>query len=297
MCCVLDSFFSSSALCAMDSEEAKLLVKAFKEEDAGIFNVSFGRLKDMVPLARGNFGQVFKAVYKKNKVAVKKLLDVHDENMQKYLMREVFNLKALSHPNVVSFVGLCKHHSGLYIVTEFVEGSTLRKILKDSSIPLSWSRRLFLALQIAVAMEYLHSKSIIHRDLKSHNVLVRPLLPLSSLFRPLSFFSFLFPLLQRLCCPFLCSSSPPPVSCGPPNTHPACTSPHSHVLTSCAGHKGLSCKGLRPWIQQIDANRRLSSLTLWYGRMDGPRDPHGRRLQRDCRCLFVRHGACGAHHT
>jgi len=291
----------------MDSEEAKLLVKAFKEEDAGIFNVSFGRLKDMVPLARGNFGQVFKAVYKKNKVAVKKLLDVHDENMQKYLMREVFNLKALSHPNVVSFVGLCKHHSGLYIVTEFVEGSTLRKILKDPSIPLSWSRRLFLALQIAVAMEYLHSKSIIHRDLKSHNVLVCLLLFLllllssrllfsSSFLLLLSLSSFATPLLSLLLQPVS-----PPASCGPLNTHiHILTSPPPHLcafVMSRAGYKGLSCKGLRPWIQQIDANGRLSSFALWHGRVDGPRDPHGRCLQRNGRRLFLRHDACGAHHT
>lgn len=69
-------------------------------------------------------------------------------------------------------MGLCKHSSGLYIVTEFVPGGDLRHLLKDEIKDVSWKLRIKMALDTATAMTYLHSKNVVHRDLKSHNLLV-----------------------------------------------------------------------------------------------------------------------------
>jgi len=81
-------------------------------------------------------------------------------------------LKDLHHPNIVQFLGLCLHESGIYLVTEYVEHGDLFDLLIFSQTAVSWRDKLKIALQIAQACFYLHSKNIMHRDLKGLNVLI-----------------------------------------------------------------------------------------------------------------------------
>lgn len=79
--------------------------------------------------------------------------------------------RAIRHPFIVGFCGVCLHKStGLYIVTEFIEGGDVRSVLKKREM--DWATRVQIALDLAKAMYYLHSKKIIHRDLKSKNLLM-----------------------------------------------------------------------------------------------------------------------------
>ena len=64
--------------------------------------------------------------------------------------------------------------SQIHVVTEFIEGGHLWKLLKKKDKALPWHVRLHLAVEIAKAITFLHAKNIMHRDLKSENVLVRP---------------------------------------------------------------------------------------------------------------------------
>ena len=61
-------------------------------------------------------------------------------------------------------MGLCTETGDIYIITEFVGGGNLRHILKSKQ-ELTWERRLGFALDITLAMTYLHHKDIMHRDL------------------------------------------------------------------------------------------------------------------------------------
>lgn len=136
------------------------------------WDVNFEDLENLRDLSSGNFGKVFRGTYFGTEVAVKKLLDVDDEFMHKYIEREMAILKSLRHPNIVQFMGLSKHRNDYYIVTEFISGGDLRHLLKDHSKELSWKMRVKMALDTAQALTFLHSKGLMHRDLKSHNLLV-----------------------------------------------------------------------------------------------------------------------------
>ena len=82
-------------------------------------------------------------------------------------------MRTLSHNNVLRFIGVLYKEKRLHLVTEFVAGGTLKGLLHDSNEPLPWEQRVSFAKDIASGMAYLHSKSIIHRDLNSNNCLVR----------------------------------------------------------------------------------------------------------------------------
>jgi len=92
--------------------------------------------------------------------------------VHKYIEREMATLRDMRHPNVVQFMGLSRKQTDVYIITEYISGGDLRKILKDETKEMSWLLRAKIATDVAYAMTFLHSKGLIHRDLKSNNLLV-----------------------------------------------------------------------------------------------------------------------------
>ena len=85
--------------------------------------------------------------------------------------------RGVHHPNIVQLVGICDDEKeNVFIVTEFVDGGNLNQLLQSYKLQkmnMAWSQRLKIALATAKAMRYLHDKkNIMHRDLKSDNILV-----------------------------------------------------------------------------------------------------------------------------
>jgi len=136
------------------------------------WNIKFDELGITKTIGKGNFGKVYEGTYLGMPVAIKQLYYVDDEDMQKYISREMATLKGLRHPNIVQLLGLCKDSSGIYIVTEYINGGDLKQKLKNPKIVMPWKLRIRIAIDVAYAMNYLHSKAMIHRDLKSQNLLV-----------------------------------------------------------------------------------------------------------------------------
>ncbi|XP_043509205.1 LIM domain kinase 1 isoform X2 [Frieseomelitta varia] len=135
------------------------------------------RASDLVKgelLGTGFFGQVFKVTHRDtNEVMVLKELYRVDEEAQKNFLKEVAVLRSLHHNNVLRFIGVLYKDKKLHLVTEYIAGGTLRAFLHDTNEILPWEQRTLFAKDIAAGMAYLHSMNIIHRDLNSHNCLVR----------------------------------------------------------------------------------------------------------------------------
>ncbi|XP_077377674.1 LIM domain kinase 2 isoform X3 [Festucalex cinctus] len=124
-------------------------------------------------LGKGFFGQAIKVTHKATgEVMVMKELLRCDEETQKTFLKEVKVMRSLDHPHVLKFIGVLYKDKRLNLITEFIEGGTLKDFIGDTD-PFPWEQRVSFAKSIASGMSYLHSMSIIHRDLNSHNCLVK----------------------------------------------------------------------------------------------------------------------------
>ncbi|XP_043976300.1 LIM domain kinase 1a [Gambusia affinis] len=111
-------------------------------------------------LGKGCFGQAIKVTHKETgEVMVMKELIRFDDETQRTFLKEVST----------DLTGSLR----LNFIAEYIKGGTLREIIKkmDSNFP--WNQRVSFGKDIAAGMAYLHSMNIIHRDLNSHNCLVR----------------------------------------------------------------------------------------------------------------------------
>jgi len=122
---------------------------------------------------------VYKADYLGIDVAVKTITPAggfQDKMEETFVQREIAVLKSCRHPNIVSFIGVIEsdnpQEEGIQIVLECLSKGDLGHYLLDSQEPVSWLRRVKIALDVACGMAYLHSRNIIFRDLKSENLLL-----------------------------------------------------------------------------------------------------------------------------
>ncbi|KAM3939521.1 LIM domain kinase 2 isoform 2-T2 [Leptodactylus fuscus] len=123
-------------------------------------------------LGKGFFGRAIKVIHRATgKVMVMKELIQFDEQTQKTFLTEVKVMRSLDHPNVLRFIGVLYKDRRLNLLTEYIECGTLKDFLRGDTCP--WEQKVSFSKDIACGMAYLHSMSIIHRDLNSHNCLIK----------------------------------------------------------------------------------------------------------------------------
>ncbi|KAI3739423.1 hypothetical protein L2E82_29827 [Cichorium intybus] len=148
-------------------EEINLAIKDFNQE---------------TPIGDGGYGKVYEARlsehWRKCRVAIK-CLDPEGHQGKKEFLNEVKLISSFHHPNIIPFIGYCDEGNQMIIVSKYAINGSLDHHLRDPSKRnrLTWAQRLKICLGAAKGLDYLHSglgkdKKVIHRDVKSANILL-----------------------------------------------------------------------------------------------------------------------------
>ena len=143
-------------------------------------NQYIGRLLDdryeiLEVIGTGGMAVVYKALcHRLNRlVAIKILKDEFsgDEEFRRRFRAEGEAVAMLSHPNIVQVYDVSSSDTANYIVMELIDGISLKQYMEVKGV-LNWKETLHFSMQIAKGLEHAHSRGIVHRDIKPHNVMV-----------------------------------------------------------------------------------------------------------------------------
>ena len=135
-----------------------------------------GHYEIITQIGEGGMGEVYLAKDKKldRKVAVKILNEEfsQDESNLKRFVSEAKAASALNHPNILTIYEFGEAEDMRFIVSEYIEGKTLREIVRESKLRLP--QILDISIQITGALASAHKAHLVHRDIKPENIMVRP---------------------------------------------------------------------------------------------------------------------------
>ncbi|ESQ28235.1 hypothetical protein EUTSA_v10018260mg [Eutrema salsugineum] len=183
------SFFSSvneedpAALFLRRHRSAALLPPVFTFEELESATNKFDQKRK---IGDGGFGSVYLGQLSDGQLLAVKFLHHHHgataaatEHCKAFSMKsfcnEILILSSINHPNLVKLHGYCSDPRGLLLVHDYVTNGTLADHLHGRKSTMTWRIRLDIALQTALAMEYLHfsiAPPVVHRDITSSNIFV-----------------------------------------------------------------------------------------------------------------------------
>src|SRR5215510_4452711 len=153
---------------------------AAKQRTTSLVGCSLGHYQALSLIGAGGMGEVYLAEDTRlgRKVALKLLpaAFTQDQERVRRFKQEARAASSLNHPNILTIheIGEASPAEGgaHYIVSEFVEGETLRAMLRGGRFDVS--KATAIAEQVAGALSVAHEAGIVHRDIKPENVMVRP---------------------------------------------------------------------------------------------------------------------------
>ncbi|KAL2635935.1 hypothetical protein R1flu_007414 [Riccia fluitans] len=163
-------------------QDAELIATLREKETTALMSLrELRRATDNFPesaqIGEGGFGTVYKGqLHDGTVVAIKRSKQKGTEEDRQQFLNEVRILSQVNHRHLVKLLGCCMENKEALLAFEFVPNGTLQEHLKGTrGSRLSWRQRLQIGLQTAGALNYLHSgasQPIIHRDVKSPNILL-----------------------------------------------------------------------------------------------------------------------------
>ncbi|KAK1426152.1 hypothetical protein QVD17_14821 [Tagetes erecta] len=196
--------FENSLVSKERPVEGAFITNQWKEKDLEHLKIEFDAIKlatenfaEKYLIGSGGYGVVYKAELehfdstapKRNKksepprrystVAIKRILDREDRQGEQGFIVEIDTLSSCMHPNVVSLLGFCHEPPHMILIYEHVSNGSLDDYLgsKGNMTNFSWVQRLKICIDIARGLDYIHAtldnkRKIIHRDIKSANILL-----------------------------------------------------------------------------------------------------------------------------
>lgn len=140
------------------------------------FYIDFNELTFIDKIGEGGFGVVYSGYWSGKLVAIKKF-----HLKEKYSIKSIFTkflkeintISNLRHPNIVLYMGASVNNKDCYLISEYISKGSLFDFLHISKSSISNEHdQIRIAYEIAVAVKYLHSRKILHCDLKSSNILL-----------------------------------------------------------------------------------------------------------------------------
>jgi serine/threonine-protein kinase len=148
------------------------LDRLVRGETGGFF---YGQAKILYQVGAGSFSRVYRAIHVDSGriLAVKVLRSRHssDPEKRKAFQREGEMGRLLRHPNIVAIEDVGEANNTSYITMEFVEGQTLRELVRVRGA-IDLPRALVLLREMLEGLEYAHRLGVTHRDIKASNVLI-----------------------------------------------------------------------------------------------------------------------------
>jgi eukaryotic-like serine/threonine-protein kinase len=137
-------------------------------------DVTVGHYRILEEIGSGGMGQVFRALDTRlhRTVAIKVLPSAHvaDPDRKRRFLQEARVASKLNHPNIVTLHDMATDGGLDYLVMEYVEGKTLKELIRADGLPISEAGGY--AIQLAGALAVAHAAGLIHRDIKPANIMV-----------------------------------------------------------------------------------------------------------------------------
>lgn len=170
--------YSEVEMLKSEISKAKILTSATGEEGTigvvpGVMEIPYEELEMGDQIGQGGFSVIKKGIWRNTDVAIKIIFDpVITEELIAEIRNEVQMLSILRHPKICMLMGMSSKPPNLAIVFERMPKGCLFDLLHTSQIEIPVEKRLEMAYDVASIFAFLHKSGVVHRDLKSYNILV-----------------------------------------------------------------------------------------------------------------------------
>ncbi|KAJ3272553.1 hypothetical protein HK104_004452 [Borealophlyctis nickersoniae] len=125
-------------------------------------------------LGEGAFGSVYKAQIRHTSatIAIKQVLIGTKSNPQETIRREIDVLRQCRHPNIVQYFGCCPVDDSIWILTDYCAAGSMSDCIQLTECTFTESQTAMVLADAVEGLAFLHSRGIVHRDVKCANILL-----------------------------------------------------------------------------------------------------------------------------